>query len=229
LIRLGILISFVFCGCIGLNYTRSLSKEVKTGFTNRFEGHNTGLSKKINITGIYRYWNKDELGRPEVIHNTNDTAFVDMIFYEDGTFDWNLWIPSGCKNYKQYFSSVICKGKKALFYISHYWGIYSIAGDTIKTQYLMHASPGTPWYTGESWFLIKDPTTLQVIYLNDFDKGNNGNLNRHGNYMQQASLVKFIPQEHIPPPLSWIKNESFFWRNEQDRQQYLKSIVAKSH
>jgi hypothetical protein len=226
--RFGILISFVFWGCIGCNNTRSLSKEVKTGFTNRFEGHNTGLSKKINITGIYRYWDKDELGRPEKNHNTNDTSFVDMIFYEDGTFGWGLWIPSEFNNYEQYFRTVISKGKKADLYIGHYWGIYSIVGDTIKAQYLMHASPGTPWYTGESWFLIKDPTTLQLIYFNDFDKGNDGNPNRYPNYVQRASLVKFMPLKNIPPPLGWIKNENFFWRNEQDRLQYLKSSASQS-
>jgi hypothetical protein len=226
--RIGILISFVFWVCIGCNNTRSLSKEVKTGFTNRFEGHNTGLSKKINITGIYRYWDKDELGRPEKNRNTNDTSFVDMIFYDDGTFAWNLWLPTEFNNYEQYFSSVISKGKKDDLYIGHYWGIYSIAGDTIKAQYLMNASPGTPWYTGESWFLIKDPTTLQLIYFNDFDKGNDGNPNRYPNYVQRASLVKFMSLKNIPPPLGWIKNESFFWRNEQDRQRYLESLAAPS-
>jgi hypothetical protein len=222
--RFVIFISFLLCGCLGINTTRPLSKEVRYNFYNRFEGNNTGIANKINIAGYYRYWPNDELGRPEKINHTNDTVFSDMIFYEDGTFIWNLWPGQGFSNYEDQFKSVINKGKDDLFYKSHWWGIYSISNDTIKTQYLMHAARFTPWFTGENWYLIKNSRTLQLIFFGDIDKTADKNASRRNDYVKRASLAKFIPLDHIPPPLGWLKKEKFFWKNSEDWEQYMKSM-----
>jgi len=222
--RFGILLCFVLCGCF--THTRSLTKEVKTNFTNRLEGGNTGLSKKININGIYRYWHNNDIGIPEKIYNTKDTFFLDMIFYDDGTFIWNLWPDHKFTNYEQYFRSVISKGKKDLFYEADWWGVYSMAGDTIKTQYIMHASPWTPWYTGQNWFVIKGPSTLQLIYQGEIEDKEPILLDP---YVQRTSLAHFIPQKEIPPSYGWIKDERFFWRYEIDWQQYQISTGSPPH
>jgi hypothetical protein len=219
-----VLIVFMLIACVSCNNSKSLSKEIENNFTNRLEGHTIALSNKINTGGIYRYWRKDESGRPQKIPNTNDTAYIDMIFYGDGTFAWNIYPLSGYKNYEEYFKAVISKGPDHLFYKSHYWGIYSISNDTIKAQYLMHASPGTPWYTGESWYLIKSPTTLQLILFTDIEKRKEKNTPGYTNYPDRASLVEFKPVSPIPPPYGWIKKEKFFWRNEQDREKFMKEI-----
>lgn len=164
-------------------------------------------------------------GNPKKIQPAGDTAFTDMIIYEDGTFVWNIWYGEGYTNYSDYFKSVINKGKNDIFYKAHSWGIYSISNDTIKAQHLRHASPGTPWYTGEEWFLVKNRTTLQVIYFGDFDKGSDkAAAPRYPDYVKRATPVNFIPLNNIPPPLSWIKKESFFWNNKGDWEQYMKSI-----
>lgn len=221
--RFVILISFILSGCLGINYTRPLTKEVKYNFTNRFEGKNTGIANQVNLKGYYRYWLNDEFGRPEKIHNTNDTAFIDLVFYEDGTFIWNLWPGQGFNNYEDFFKSVINKGKTDLFYKSYYWGIYSMSNDTIKAQYLMHASPGTPWYTGESWYKIVNSKSLRVIYDVNFDKNTSKDPNKSIDHIKRATPINFMPQYNIPPPLAWLKRESFFWSNKQNWEQYIKS------
>src|SRR5437868_8434636 len=86
-----------------------------------------------------------------------------MLFYEDGTFIRNVWLPPKNANYEDYFSSVISKGREDIFYKSYDWGVYTMRGDTIIAQYLMHAANFTPWYTGEDWYLIKGRDSLQLI------------------------------------------------------------------
>ena len=221
--RYFILISIFVSGCLGIKTTRKLTKEIRQNFTNRFEGKNTGVTRKLIINGYYRYWLKDQHGSYEKIGNTNDTAFVDIIFYEDGTFIWNVNLRPGLNNYNDYFKSIINNGEKDLFYKSDAWGIYSISSDTIKAQFLRHAARFTPWYTGEEWYLIKDSQTLQVIFFGDIQKTEN-NTARNNDYIGRTSLANFKPLNNIPPPLGWLKKESFFWRNKNDWKKYMESL-----
>lgn len=200
-------------GCLGVRYTRNLSKEIKTAFTHRLEGTSTGLDRKIALQGIYRYWLR-EYGSYQKVGDTKDTFFLDLVFYEDGTMAYNIWFNHGYQDYESFFKDVVQKGRDENFYKSHYWGIYQLVGDTIKAQYLMHASPLTPWYAGEQWFLIKGRHTLQVIASGELGKRN------YEETVKNASAVQFIPLSVIPPPLAWFKQERFFWRNEEDWKKY---------
>lgn len=218
-----LLVYFFASGCVGINTTRRLTTDIKQNFTNRLEGGSTGLSNKIEINGYYRFWFKDEWGRYKTIPDTRDTSFVDMIFYEDGTFLYNMFVGSNFSNYNDYFRYVTSKGKNDIFYKSDSWGVYSISGDTIKTQFLMHAAHFTPWYTGERWFLIKDRRTLQLIFAGYLVNQTRDDAEKLREYVRNSSAVMFYPLDIIPPPYAWLKNEKFFWRHEADWENYKKA------
>ncbi len=114
------------------------------------------------------------------------------------------------------------------FYKSYKWGVYSILNDTIKTQYLMHAARMTPWYGGQKWFLIKNDQTLQLIFSGDINNMDGKAIERGIGYVNRASLANFIPLKNIPPPSGWLKKEKFFWRNNEDWKQYMKSMGFKT-
>ena len=81
--RYWMLLCLSFCGCLGINTTRKLTNKVKTAFTNKLEGGVTSLSDRIDINGYYRYWNRNEWGGYESIASSKDTAYIDMIFFDD--------------------------------------------------------------------------------------------------------------------------------------------------
>lgn len=223
--RYSLLIWIFLSGCIGMNSTRRLTKDVKQNFTYRFEGKNTGLSAKININGYYRYWFTDEFGTYKKIHGATDTLFLDILFYEDGTFVRNFWPSAGYTNYEDYFASVINKGSKDIFYRNHWWGIYTVSSDTIKTQYLMEAARLTPWYSGEEWYLIKGRNSVQFIFFKlDIKQVDEEMKLKNDAYVKSATLATFHPVVNVPPPYSWMKRNKFFWRNEVDWNLYMKSI-----
>lgn len=220
-----ILLCLFASGCLGMNTTRKLTSDIQQGFTNRFDHHRTvNLSDKIDIKGFYRYWFRDRVGQYQTTQNKIDTAFMDVLFYDDGTFLRNVWLPKEYSNYDDYFGSVISRGKKDDFYESYWWGIYSVSGDTIKAEYIMHASKLTPWYSGEDWYLIKGKNLLQLI-LSKTDVGQSVTAAQqtNGSHVKSATPAIFNPLKQIPAPYAWIKNEKFFWQDERDWDQYMKS------
>lgn len=225
--RYWMVICLSFCGCLGINTTRKLTNEVKTAFTNRLEGNVTSLPGRIDINGYYRYWNRNEWGGYKSISGSKDTSFVDIIFYEDGTFLYNVFVRNGFSNYNDYFREVSKRGRSDLFFRSYWWGVYSLSGDTIKTQFLFHAANFTPWWGGQSWFLIKNKKTLQLI-LSDLLFDVTERSRELGEIeVKTASDVTFHPLEVIPPPYAWFKENKFFWRNEADWKNYVESVKGK--
>lgn len=210
-------------GCLGVNTTRKLTRDVKNHFTNRLGGESTSLSDKLDLKGYYRYWTNEEVTGKAELSSDGDTLFRDMIFYEDGSCITNLLPKYPFLTYDDYFTDVIAIGKKDLFY-KRSWGIYSLSGDTIKAQILKHAANFTPWYNWEEWFLIKDRNTLQVIHLEDPGNTSQAYQQKLKTKVKTASPAKFYSLTAIPPPYAWFKTNSFFWRNEEDWKAYMKMI-----
>ncbi|GEM_PF-2789817 len=221
-----ILLLILLSGCLGINTTRKLTRDVKDHFTNRLEGVSTSLSDKVDLKGYYRYWVNEEAAGNAELSADGDTLFRDIIFYEDGSCITNLLIKYPFLTYDDYFTDVIAKGKKDLFYKRN-WAIYSLSGDTIKVQILKHAANFTPWYNWEEWFLIKDRNTLQVIYLEDPGNTNQQYQQKLKTKVKRSSPAKFYPLTVVPPPYAWFKTNSFFWRNEDDWRTYLDTINQK--
>lgn len=216
---------FIFCclllyGCHGV-YTRKLTKEVKTAFTNKLEGGTTSLSSKINISGYYRFWNRNEWGGYQSISYSKDTFFVDIMFYPDGTFLFNFYNKKGFLSYNEYFSDITRNGPSDWFYFAHWWGVYSVVDDTIKTQFLFHPGHFVPWWGGQRWFLIKDKNTLQLIFSDGLFDLTERDRELGEIAVKTASDVVFHPLESIPPPYAWFKKNKFFWRNEADWRNYM--------
>lgn len=222
--RYSVLLCLLLCGCLGINTTRKLTKKVKTAFAYKLEGGVTSLSSRIDINGYYRYWHRNEWGGYKSISGSKDTSFVDMIFYEDGTFLYNVSVINPFSNYNDYFKEVLRKGQSDLFFKSNWWGVYSLSGDTIKTQFLRHAANFTPWWGGERWFLIKDKNTLQLIFSGFLFNETEEDKQRGNAYVKTASDAIFYPLKVIPPPYAWFKENKFFWRNEEDWKKYMSEV-----
>lgn len=221
-----LIIFFFITGCLGINTTRKLNADIKQQFINRLEGNSagTGLSKIIELNGVYRYWSRDERGRVQTGLTLKDTFFMDILFYDDGSFVRNISVKDSFNSYNDYFAAIRQKGKDALFYKSNWWGVYALSGDTIKAQYLMHAPKATPWYTGEEWYLIKDRNTLQLIFAGDLGLLNGKPDPKRMRAVEKVSPVRFYPVNETPPSYGWLKKEKFFWRNEQDWELYMSAI-----
>ncbi|MCC6286444.1 MAG: hypothetical protein IT249_01035 [Chitinophagaceae bacterium] len=200
---------------------------MKTAFTNKLEGGVTSLSDRIDINGYYRYWNRNEWGGYESIASSKDTAYIDMIFFDDGTFLYNTFVGENFSTYNEYFESISKKGKTDIFYKGDWWGIYSMEGDTIKTQFLRHAANFTPWWGGERWFLKKNQHTLQVIFAGFLFDETEEDKQKGKVYVKTASDVIFHPLEVIPPSYAWFKENKFFWRSERDWRNYMEFIKEK--
>ena len=216
-----VLFCFLIIGCLGANTTRKLTKKVKQGFTNKLEGRSTGLARNLDIGGYYRYWHKSGDGRYVNAANSKDTFFVDIIFFDDGTFLYNPLISQEFKNYNSFFTSLSEAGKSSMFYKNNSWGIYKVVADTIKTQVLMHASNFTPWWGGERCYLIKDRKTIQIVFSGGLINETERSRQLGSEYVRNASLATFHPLEVIPLPYAWFKENKFFWRKESDWKKYV--------
>ncbi|MCC6286370.1 MAG: hypothetical protein IT249_00655 [Chitinophagaceae bacterium] len=200
---------------------------MKTAFTNKLEGGVTSLPDRIDINGYYRYWNRSEWGGYKSIPGSKDTLFVDVMFYPDGTFIYNLYKQNGYLSYNDYFSEIIRKGRSDWFYFSHGWGVYSVVADTIKAQFLLHAAHFSPWWGGQEWFLIKDRSTLQLIFSDGLFDVTERSRELGEIDVKTASDVIFHPLEVIPPSYAWFKENKFFWRSERDWRNYMEFIKEK--
>lgn len=220
---------FIFCclllyGCLGTNRTRKLTKKVKTTFTNKLEGGVTSLSSKIDINGYYRYWNRNEWGGYKSFSDSKDTFFVDIMFYPDGTFLYNLDKQKNFFSYDEYFSKVNLNGPSDWFYFNRGWGVYSVIDDTIKAQFLLHAAHFSPWWGGQRWFLIKDKSRLRLIFSDGLFDVTERDREIGEIAVKTASDVIFHPLEAIPPPYAWFKENKFFWKNEADWRNYMNEV-----
>ena len=99
------------------------------------------------------------------------------------------------------------------FYTDFDWGIYSIASDTLITQYINNASRAyfDPWSCWEVRYKVIDRNTLQYISATNLKDKSAQALEifkaaeEKGKYLP----AKFIPCEVIPPPNSWLKKIGF--------------------
>jgi hypothetical protein len=191
-------------------------------FTNCYDGKATGLVEKLNLNGYYKvsrhveYWPKSGQDRQKIF----DTLRSIVVFYPDGTFldqinaepDWRFLNEYGHRNT---------------------WGYYSINGDTIKAQYINHPAPlAQSWKADESNYLIIDKNTileLPRLWHNLKSTLSREELQRS----RRETFVKeefglpstFVPSDSLPNPnKSWLKNESWFWCNEENYDNWKASL-----
>lgn len=203
-----IIIVILMAGCV----TKRLSKEVRVNFTNCINGKNTNIRSLIDIDGYYLM---NQLGRyywgPE--NNYKDTLAINIIFYEDGTLIDNFFSRFGYpKDIPGYLKKVVQNGYKDEFYYGFYWGVYRIEGDTIKAQYINHASGLAPWDACEEWFKVINRKTIVSIYTKRIGKSmTEVEVADYEKIISGNTPAKFVPLDVIPPPNCWLKKEKWIW------------------
>jgi hypothetical protein len=187
----------------------------------------------INITGVYYIPEvRDMYNKPFPIHKM-DTFYLNIMFWDDGTTAYNF---AGTPDtYQLYFDEILSnmeRGKKDYFFRTVSWGNYRIIGDTIKAQYVHvpeNFSLNDYWYGYERCFKIINRNTLEYLPL--MTKSLNWNTDKNSlDEMQKElkekkeTLAIFMPIERIPPPNCWLKQEKWFWCNEEDWKEYQKQV-----
>ena len=190
-----LLIGILFNSCIGLCTYNNL----KTDFSYiKIDNQPNKTNGLFNIKGCYAETDK-----------TNFTSY--FIFFEDGS----------------YFNQVIFDKENNIIGFFSPIGFYQLYGDTIKIQMMSKGIGLTGSSFDEKWYKIKDKNTLELIYFgmvtttDDF---------RSKNYLKEIDITKyynsyarFIPLDSIPNLENALKKDKFFWKDEKDWKEYMKT------
>ena len=209
-------------------------RNIKQGFTNKFENKYTGIDTLININGYYdikipfRRTIYSKGWKLEVERYEHDTIHTKFIFYPNGIyllgFNDDVSIYNGkAEDIDSYFTSIIYDtiGKVSKgFYTNSTWGSYKINKDTIIAQYIHRPGFGDMsrvWYAYEVWYKVLDRNTIKEINLIPIHKMSdsdwyNWNLTKNKRKFDTAS---FIPVDTIPKYSSWIIKRKWFWKNNE--------------
>ena len=196
----------------------SVPKEIKQKFGICYIGRDTDIESYIDINGYY-----------------SSSGQSGMVFFEDGMFAAQIYInpeihaSDTCVNFI-YATTWVYKNKTGNS-SGYFKGMYWIEGDTIKIRYLGQTGGRfTPWIFSEVWYKIIDRQTLKIIYEKPL-------LDMDARYVQtieewqrerKRSLVRFHCADSIPDSdYSWLKEEKWFWCNEQDWKEYMEGIKQK--
>jgi hypothetical protein len=94
-----------------------------------------------------------------------------------------------------------------LFYNGFNWGLYTIHGDTIKTQSVNRQPWYNPyWYLVEIWYQIKEDGTLVQVY----GKGLITKAEFAPSRDDNIPFV-FIETDLEIPSDTWLKKQKWFW------------------
>ena len=192
----------------------SVPKEIKQKFGICYTGKETDIESHIDINGYYTSGGQDC-----------------MIFFKDGivaTFIFEnreIHTSDTCINLLHAITRMY-KNKPHISF-GYLQGMYWIEGDTIKIRFLGQTGGSlTPWFFHESWCKIVDRQTLKYIYLKpllDMDADTVQTVEEWQSNTKR-SLVRFHCADSIPSSDCWLKEEKWFWCNEQDWKNYMEKI-----
>ena len=106
-------------------------------------------------------------------------------------------------------------------------GMYWIEGDTIKVRcFGQFGGRFSPWSFYEVWFKIIDRNTLEGVFSKSLLDMDTSDEEWQPNY--KRVLFRFHCADSIPSSdYSWLKEEKWFWCNEQDWKDYMEKIKQK--
>lgn len=147
-----------------------------------------------------------------------DTAFANLIFFQDGVF-----VLGDTKSNRTFYEIDYLKKveqqkkpESEQFYNGTYWGIYKIDGDTIKLQYISHQPSLNPYWTLiEAWYKKVDENTLKVVYAKDY---------MHENKSHDESIItlEFVRTDITLQSNTWLKKEEWFWCQSEEYKAWRK-------
>lgn len=104
------------------------------------------------------------------------------------------------------------------------WGKYIIDGNIIKGQYILPPGAQT-WINTEIWFKIIDSQTIEELYFKYKEKITDQEVKecQEKGIKSGYTSAKFFPLDSLPnPDKSWLKNQKWFWCNEEDYNEFMK-------
>lgn len=212
---------------------RSTPSFVKKNFTFLYDGKYTGIDTLIDIQGFYIF--------PQKIaeNNHKNVTCSIVIFFNNGIS------VAGMINFKDidelYINTlspimiddeyIIDEHKDLLdfYYILSSWGKYEIENDIIKVRYVKKGkSLNAGWSLSECWYKVLDMRKIQEIRGITYDSEHQSwNKVDYGSLQGTPLPSIFVPLATFPSSDGWIKNESWFWKNESDWQEYMEQKSKK--
>ena len=200
---------------------------LKKDFTICYSGNNSRLDTKINLHGYYRtYEELDRFGENNNTLHKIDTFYSNFMFFPDGVY-LGLF-SSRSKNLTEFFNEVNecinSKGDNCNFFRYHYWGYYSVKGDTIIAQCINHVRSLNQFYSGEEFkYKIIDKNTLCLITrrrLGRNGSSQNASLSNEaladdkfyqafGRKRITSETAEFIWLDVVPSSDCWLKKRRF--------------------
>ena len=207
------IIGIISCSC-GYN---TVPKYVRQNFIYCYDGMATGIDTLINIEGYYDFIPENCL-----------SCYLRVMFYKDGTYVASSYYPRD-ESMQSHFENITNHDSKGLYYFYLYkdWGRYIINGDTIKLQAIVRpvrGSTSVAWWLHEVWYKILDRNTIIGIYPSKKPVRYPDDLEEN-NYIRKYSIpAKFTPLTVRPNPNCWLKEEKWFWCNEEDWEEYKRQV-----
>lgn len=185
---------------------------IRQKVTNRYSRQETNIRSMLEIDGYY-----SELKKTTQPGTSNNT----IIFYEDGTFLYNISINNlrHSSNMSLYLDEISNSINKNPFHSSGDWGVYKTKNDTLVLQYIhKKRSLNDNWFGFELWYKIVDRNSIVLISSmtkplhQELKQGKN-----HETYLKKINKdeyvlpATFISHKNLPLPDSWLKKEDWIW------------------
>lgn len=171
------LASLSLASCFGVGSNRNFVIE---NSDIKYEKSPTTIRSKIDIDG---YW-------CHPINNNGEDDCLGIMFWEDGTFAWSVNIVRDSLGHIEDF-------------VTLYYGVYKISGDTIEANYYWEYSYLNYWDITKVKFLILNRNCIKQIYSHT----QNGK-NKHDRPSYSYEIYNYVPLDTIPP----ADNKYNVWR-----------------
>ncbi len=189
------------------NSPRKLEKDIQERFKNVFDTTDKGISKLIDINGIY------------IMECPGDSLHdFKYLFFADGTFFNGVGVlkKNDKKEIKEFWS-IPFNSEEMVRGTTMGEGFYELKGDTIVANSLQPPLFGKPTYFMTVWFKIIDNRHLRII-----KPGNDP----EPNTVQNCSIV-FHNWEQRPASTNWLMYEKWYWKNPEDWEAFMKTKNGK--
>ncbi len=213
---------FFFLACFCHSCNSQVPLRVKKNFKFCFNPTVNYSQSGIKLNGYYilkkppyKVVNYDNRGSK--IEYSVDTTFSTIMFFQDGVF-----VLGDTKTNRTFYEIDYLKKVEQQklpeyeqFNDGYYWGIYKIAGDTMKLQYISHQTLLNPyWVLIEVWYKMLDENTLKVVYAKDY---------MHENKSRDESSIslEFVRTDITLRSNTWLKSEEWFWCNEKEYKMWM--------
>ena len=209
-----------------------MPKNLNTNFTFKYTPGISGLDSLVKLNGYFTQ-----------IESEPDTFYMNYLFFNDGIVIKNMVgydksIPvednervNKSPNQLSNHLYEMTRDTNNNLIIWGIWGTYRVSSDTIKTQSVYQGTNlNDGWYGWEEHFYILDDTTLVQTAIKP--------LHYNANPLDQKLLadkvkmkkpLRFIPAKAVPNSDCWLKDESWFWKNENDFLNYKKKKTVANN